>query len=295
MTNNKKTNSIVIRTIDCDICGRFDSVILSQTEVIARSNSTDMGIGAYSIVHKDHTRIIYFDKDGTYLGDTIAMNPDDIPENLLSQPLPFYIKNKIRRSAFNKLRKFVFSRLHSMNLVISIAGPSRAGKTSLVRYLDTLVPERDGQFTSSVPTMGRSKRRVKIGKTSVTSLDLGGQEDFWDLWGPAIDESDAIIFLLDGTSNNILEVARAFERVINYRDENVPVLVIINKKDIMLRGESSKFMSSSEFLSLTSLKLPIPHVLSIEASIFEGIAYEKTNLEEIPLAELISSFISDYC
>ncbi len=71
---------ITIRTLECDVCDRYDSIMLSQEEVIARSNSTDMGIGAYSVVHKDHTRIIYFDKDGTYLGDTIAMNPDDIPE-----------------------------------------------------------------------------------------------------------------------------------------------------------------------------------------------------------------------
>lgn len=286
---------ITIRTLECDVCDRYDSIMLSQEEINARSNSTDMGIGAYSIVHKDHTRIIYFDKEGTYLGDTIAMNPDDIPENLQSQPLPFYIKNKKRKSAFTKLRKLVFSRLHNIKMTISIAGPSRAGKTSLVRYLGTLIPERDGQLMASVPTMGRSKKRVKIGKTTITSLDLGGQEDFWDLWEPAIDESDAIFFLLDGTSNDILEVARAFERVINYRDENVPVLVIINKKDILLRGESSKFMSSSEFLSLTNLKLPMQNVVSIEASVFEGIAYETSNFEEIPLAELISSFLSDYC
>ncbi len=38
-------------------------------------------IGAFSFVHKDHTRIIYCDKDGTYLG-SIAMNPDDVPEIL---------------------------------------------------------------------------------------------------------------------------------------------------------------------------------------------------------------------
>ncbi len=286
---------ITIRTLECDICNRYDSINLSRDELIARTNNNDLGIGAYSIVHKDHTRIIYFDIDGTYLGDTIAMNQDDIPDSMQSQPLPFYIRNNNKLSAFTRLRKRMFSFLHNKSMTISIAGPSRAGKTSLVRYLDTLIPERDNHHSSSVPTMGKSTKNIKIGKSIIKSLDLGGQEDFWSLWGPAIDESDAIIFLLDATSNDILEVSRAFEKVINQRDENIPVLVILNKKDLLLRGEAKKFMTSGEFLSLTNLKLPIPKVMAIEASIFEGISYETTNLEEIPLAEIITSFLSDFC
>ncbi|KKN95700.1 hypothetical protein LCGC14_0175690 [marine sediment metagenome] len=77
---------ITIRTLECDVCDRYDSIMLSEEEVITRSKSTDMGIGAYSVVHKDHTRIIYFDKDGTYLGDTIAMNPDDVPDTIKDGP-----------------------------------------------------------------------------------------------------------------------------------------------------------------------------------------------------------------
>lgn len=286
---------ITIRTLECDICDRYDSINLSLDEVEARTRSTDLGIGAYSIVHKSHTRIVYFDKMGTYLGDTIAMNSDDIPENLQSPPLPFYIKNSTSNSTFSKMRRRLFSFLHRKNLVISIAGPSRAGKTSFVRYLDTLVPERDNHHVSSVPTMGRSTKNIKIGNSLIRSLDLGGQEDFWDMWKPAIDDSDAVIFILDATSNDVLEISRAFERVINYRKGNIPVLVILNKKDLILRGEASKFMSSGEFLSLSNLKMPIENVLSIEASIFEGKVYESKNLEEIQLADVISSFLSEHC
>ena len=205
---------VTIRTLECDICGRFDSIMLSSEEINIRSKSTDMGIGAYSIVHNDHTRIIYFDEKGEYLGDTIAMSPDDIPEDLQTQPLPYYIRNAKKMGVFKKLRKKIFSTLHTKNLTISIAGPSRAGKTSIVRYLETLVPERDTQIVASVPTMGKSTKRVKIGKSEVKTLDMGGQQDFWDLWEKPLKESDVIFFVLDGTSNNLLEVAKAFERVI---------------------------------------------------------------------------------
>ena len=284
-----------IRTLECDACGRFDTVMLSDEEVVARVNTNDMGIGAYSIIHTDHTRIIYFDRNGHYLGDTIAMTQDEIPESVQAQPLPYYIKNQNKMGILSKMRKKMFSMLHNRSLTITIAGPSRAGKTSLVKYLDTLVPPRESNIMPSVPTMGKSQKHIKIGRSTVTSLDMGGQEDFWDLWEPSIKKSHAVIFLLDGTSNNVIEVAKAFERVVNYRDEEIPILVIINKKDLWLRGEAGRFMNSGEFLSLTNLRLPIKNVVAIETSIFEGITYEQLEFEEIPLAEVIVSFLQEYC
>jgi small GTP-binding protein len=284
---------ITIRTLECDICGRFDSIMLGLEEIKVRSKATDMGIGAYSIVHSDHTRIIYFDEFGEYLGDTIALTPDEIPENLQMQPLPFYIRNRSKHSWFNKLRKSIFARLHTQNLTVSIAGPSRAGKTSLVRYLETLIPERDSQIVPSVPTMGKSTKHIKLGKSTIKTLDMGGQEDFWDIWESAVQQSDVVFFIVDGTSNNLLEVAKAFERIIQYRSNNIPVLVVMNKKDLVLRGEASRFISSGEFLSLTNLNFPLPNVSAIEASVFEGIVYDSTEYEEVALVEVITTFLSD--
>ncbi len=286
---------ITIRTLDCDICQKYDSVRLSDEEVKLRANTTDIGIGAYSILHNDHTRIIYFDEGGNYLGDTIALSQDEIPENHSAKPLPYYIRNKDKRNWFSRIRKSLFSRLHSKNLTISIAGPSQAGKTSFVRYLETLIPERNNPGAFSVPTMGKSVKRVKMGRSIIKTLDMGGQEDFWDLWENSILSSDAVIFVVDGTSENIIEVAKAFERVIHYRNEEIPVLVIMNKKDLNLRKESNHFMTSGEFLTLTTLPLPIQNVVTIEASIYEGLAYKTTDLEEVPLIVIINSFFSDYC
>ena len=63
---------LTIRTLECDVCQRFDTVMLSEEEVKMRANSTDLGIGAYALNHNDHSRVIYFDDKGNYLGDTIA-------------------------------------------------------------------------------------------------------------------------------------------------------------------------------------------------------------------------------
>ena len=285
---------ITIRTLECDICGRFDSIILTEEEIKIRAKVTEMNIGAYSVVHNNHTRIVYFDTAGQYLGDTIAMSDEELPENIQTQPLPYYVRNKEKMGLFKRLRKLVFSKFHTKNLTIAITGPSQAGKTSFVRYLETLIPERDAQVVASVPTMGKSTKHVKLGNTEVKTFDMGGQQDFWHLWETSINTSDAIIFILDGTSNNTLEVAKAFERVISYRDNNTPVLVILNKRDLALRGAAQRFLSSGEFLALTELELPLPNVLAIEASIFEGIAYSTIDLEEIPLAEVVSDFIGEH-
>ncbi|MHA2504014.1 MAG: ADP-ribosylation factor-like protein [Candidatus Kariarchaeaceae archaeon] len=284
---------ITIRTLECDVCRRFDSIILTKEEILVRAKVTDMDIGAYSVVHNDHTRIVYFDKEGQYLGDTIAMSEDEVPENLKTQPLPYYVRNQEKMGVFKKMRSVVFSRLHTRNLTISVAGPSRAGKTSFVRYLETLIPERDSSIITSVPTMGKSTKHVKLGKTSITTLDMGGQQDFWELWTEPVSRSDAVIFIVDGTSNNTLEVAKAFEKVMDSRREETPVLVILNKKDLSLKGSASRFLSSGEFLALTNLELPLKNVLAIEASIFEGIAYSTVELEEVPLAEIVTSYIAD--
>lgn len=283
---------ITIRTLECDICRRFDSIMMSLEEIKARAQSTDMGIGAYSVPHNDHTRIVYFDEKGEYLGDTIALSHEELPDILKSPSIPFYIINKKKSTIFKKMRALVNARLYSKNLSLAIVGPSRAGKTSLVRYLSTLIPEREGQIMSSLPTMGKSVKRIKLGNSNLFTMDMGGQEDFWDLWEEPIEEADAVIFIFDATSNNLLEVAKAFEKMISYRKKEIPTLVLLNKKDIALRGQSSKFSTTGEFLSLTRLELPIPNVLGVETSIFEGKAYLPS--EELPLAEVISSFLKDY-
>jgi len=284
---------ITIRTLECDVCKRFDSIMLTAAEIKARTEITEMNVAAYTIPHTDHTRIVYFDDTGQYLGDTIAYPEDELPDMVNSDSIPFYIINQKKKSLFTRLRNLVANRFISKSLSMTISGPSRAGKTSLVRYLQTLLPERDSGKITSVPTMGKSTKRLTLGNSTLTTMDMGGQKDFWDLWEKPIAESDVIIFIFDGTSNNLLEVAKSFERVIQYRSSSTPVLIIVNKKDLVLRGQAIRFAPTAEFMALTDLEIPIQDVQAIEASIFEGIAYMEN--EEIPLAEVISSFLEEYC
>ncbi len=72
-----------IRTLDCDICKRYDTIILTEEEVIAKTNATDLGIGAFYLNHDDHKRVVYFDNTGKYLGDTIVLTKEELPDNII--------------------------------------------------------------------------------------------------------------------------------------------------------------------------------------------------------------------
>ncbi|MCY3411807.1 MAG: hypothetical protein INQ03_09260 [Candidatus Heimdallarchaeota archaeon] len=66
---------ITIRTLGCDICNRCDSITLSRAELKATcEQNVDDQIGAYPVEHFGHSRIVYFDIYGSYLGDTITMH-----------------------------------------------------------------------------------------------------------------------------------------------------------------------------------------------------------------------------
>lgn len=280
---------ITIRTMSCTNCDQYDSVMLSEREVAARVKLSPLDIGAYSIKHRGHTRIIYFDVFGEYLGDTLTQNEQEVKQILSQEELPPFVLERKRLNVFQRLQNMLTNVFSQKSLIMTITGPSRAGKTSLARYLKTLVPERETGILNSVPTMGKSTHHISIENSVLQVIDMGGQEDFWTLWEEPVTKSHCIIFVVDATSMALLETAEAFESLLLYRANETPVLVILNKKDLLFRGQTSKFSSSGEFLSLTNLSFPLDNVSVIEASIFEGIAYMGT--EEINLAELLIEFI----
>ena len=83
---------IVVRTLECDMCQRFDSIMLTDTEVERRVYSNQLSIGSHIVNHSDHVRIIYFDVFGVYLGDTISLNVNDENLRKLSEELPKFQK-----------------------------------------------------------------------------------------------------------------------------------------------------------------------------------------------------------
>ncbi|MFX0092245.1 MAG: ADP-ribosylation factor-like protein [Candidatus Hodarchaeota archaeon] len=119
---------------------------------------------------------------------------------------------------------------------IVLLGSSGAGKTTLVRYLETGEPVEDNPKTS----LGIDIRRfpIEIAGWTFTAIDVGGQEVYQDaFWGLGVSQANAVIYVIDGIvkpSSGILwnTALFQFEYMLKIVDEDVPLLILINKQDL---------------------------------------------------------------
>jgi GTPase SAR1 family protein len=280
----------VIRTLECDLCMRFDSIMITRDEIEHRVNSNSLQIGSHLISHGDHLRIVYFDHFGMYLGDTISLNTSKTKLELFNRELPILPRTKpgIKR----RLQKYMLSRFISSPLNLCIVGPSFAGKTSLTLYLETGTPERYSKRINHSPTMGRSIKRFKLGRSKLTVFDMGGQRDFWPGWEEKIALSERIIFVLDGTANNTKDIRDALDLVLDVRArKSIPILILLNKMDLFVDGYTNNFSSIGEFLPAENT-IKLDQVWTVETSVFNGICYNYGGkAEETSLAQVIADFM----
>jgi small GTP-binding protein len=126
---------------------------------------------------------------------------------------------------------------------ITIIGPSKAGKTTLARYLETNEPVEE----DTISTMGITMRKkpVKIGDWTFGIIDIGGQDIYQQtFWQLGIKQAIAVIYIIDGTikpnpenkqQNMLFESSvEAFNYMVNfvYLGE-IPILILINKQDLV--------------------------------------------------------------
>lgn len=280
---------IVIRTLECDLCMRFDSIMITREEIEKRVSANSLQIGSHLIPHRDHLRIVYFDHFGIYLGDTISLNMNNSKSKNFDRELP--ILPTCKRGVLQKIQKHMLKRLIALSQNLCILGPSLAGKTSLTMYLETGMPERYSKRINHSPTLGKSVRRFKLGNSKLTVFDMGGQRDFWHGWSKSIANSEKIIFVVDGSANNINEIADGLKIVLKERKTNIPILILMNKMDLFIEGYISNFSSSSDFMNYVN-DIDINNVWTLETSVFNGVCYNYGGeKEETPLAQVILDFL----
>lgn len=136
------------------------------------------------------------------------------------------------------LGKIFARKQKTKSAMVSLIGPSRAGKTTLVKYMET-GEEVTEEFGT---TLGIEVRRnsVEISGWKLNAIDTGGQElyqqTFWEL---AIQQADAVIFVIDATvkeetNKEMYEVSKSqFAYALDIVPESVPLLVLLNKQDLV--------------------------------------------------------------
>lgn len=280
----------VIRTFECELCLRFDSIMLNKEELSKKVLSNPMGIGTHLISHGDHMRIIYFNEKAEYLGDIISLNTFIKEEDIQNFTIPIYTSKSMKY--FQTLQAKIQKLFLTKSYKICIVGPSYAGKTSLSIFLDTGIPERHSGFTTRSPTLKQSKKHVKLGNTKLTIFDMGGQKDYWDGWKEILPKSDKIIFMADGSANNAQEIAQALDLVISSRCETTQILVLLNKYDLVMDGYSKSFLSGKEILSKCKSN-NFDNIWILTTSVFNGTCYNYNDIrEEVPIQKIVLDFVS---
>ncbi len=134
------------------------------------------------------------------------------------------------------LLSLLFKRKKQRNAKIVTLGTSGAGKTTLIRFLETGKPVEDVDMTLGIDIRNKG---TKIGTWNLSTIDVGGQDLYKNaLWGLAVTQADGIIYVIDGTikeENNKLDFQKSklsFEYMLNLLNNNKPVLVLINKQDL---------------------------------------------------------------
>lgn len=156
---------------------------------------------------------------------------------------------------------------------IVVLGPSKAGKTTFVKYLEQGKPVLEETRT----TIGIDIRPnpVFIDNWEFTVIDVGGQklyqETFWNL---GIQQADAVIYLIDGLvrkeHTNFKEALRQFKYMLNLIDNVVPLLILVNKQD--LKEENPLTLEeASELFDLAELSGRSMNIIPTSAKYGDGV------------------------
>ncbi|MFX0015533.1 MAG: ADP-ribosylation factor-like protein [Promethearchaeota archaeon] len=107
-----------------------------------------------------------------------------------------------------------------------VIGPTKAGKTSILRRLVT------GEFTDQEPTLGFREETI----AKVRIIEIGGQRDFKKYWTEALNQNPVhIFFVIDVTSKTdfndfnifVKENQKRFPEILEH------TILIVNKMDLV--------------------------------------------------------------
>lgn len=111
---------------------------------------------------------------------------------------------------------------------IMMVGLDAAGKTTILYKMKL------GEVVTTIPTVGFNVEQVEYKRLSFTVWDIGGQDKIRRLWRYYYQGTHAVIFVVDSSDRERMDVAREELMQMLREDEmrNVAVLVFANKQDL---------------------------------------------------------------
>ena len=137
-------------------------------------------------------------------------------------------------------------RVKSVNL--TICGLDNAGKTTFVNFMIY------GEFRKTTPTMGVKREAISFDKLDIHIFDLGGQEDFRPIWSEINEQTDALIYVVDSADHlRFEETKEVFNEIIEHQiTANIPVLILLHKKDLENRIARNDFICNFGLVDLSN-------------------------------------------
>ena len=161
---------------------------------------------------------------------------------------------------------------------ITICGLASAGKTTIVKYLET------GRFVETQPTMGINRgETIQFEKLEINIFDLGGQEDFQILWPEVNEKSDGVVFVVDKNDHMNFDLAReTFHNIIDTQiNKDVIVLLLLHKSDVPDVMERNRFIKEFGLLELSYKWACYETSAKTGENIFESFRWFFEQLKEI--------------
>ncbi|NHJ48715.1 MAG: GTP-binding protein [Asgard group archaeon] len=131
---------------------------------------------------------------------------------------------------------------------MSVCGLDGAGKTTIINYLVK------GEFVETIPTLGINRETIDFPKLKLNVFDLGGQIDFRGMWNQVNEKADALVFVIDSTDTvRLNEAKEIFHNIVDLQiNDDIPVLILLNKIDIPYRISRSDFINEFDLANFAS-------------------------------------------
>ncbi|MBD3188062.1 GTP-binding protein [Candidatus Bathyarchaeota archaeon] len=107
-------------------------------------------------------------------------------------------------------------------------GLDNSGKSTFISFL------QEGKFVEHTPTMGKRKSDMEIGGTRISLFDIGGQEDFRNMWLGELKSAKCVVFVIDKADTKRFQESRnELEKLLpTIKKNNITLLILANKHDL---------------------------------------------------------------
>ncbi|MHA1301694.1 MAG: ADP-ribosylation factor family protein [Candidatus Helarchaeota archaeon] len=146
---------------------------------------------------------------------------------------------------------------------LALIGLDNAGKSTTLNFLIS------GEHVETVPTMGVNYERIKLKKLELNMIDLGGQVAFRKFWAGPLQNSQCLIFVIDGTDRDRFQEAKdEFYNSLEIFSKKFPIIILVNKQDLPNAAPKEEII---DFFELTKLQGRDWHILDTSAITGKGL------------------------